>query len=1114
MPHRLVEDSTPAHLLPKIGGLPTSNTRHFTSAHITRMAPPAHPAPGAKQWIESRVDHRPEQSAVSTLAWHPSGSRVAAADNHGRIRVISTIEENRAPVEFGFDDETSITSLTFTAAGDQLLAGTANGQVQIWRLDNEGSPISADELRIDGGSTPHLVFADSHLLTTLDNRLALVDALPGADVEPRFATFENADQEATKILAVVSPEADSMAAVVVDTNGFGTVIHTSDGGHSYRRTSLHDHGPIRQAALNSTMTLVAIETDRGEVWQVHFQIGEMEARNSPSEVVASLVYDQISHDLYVLGDDGALIGTTIDGVDFFDLNLSHRFGTPPTTLSVNGKSKILAAGYEDGVTTTWTDGSSHINSALIPPPPRETLYQARPAEGVLLTHEQSWAMEGIALGELLHGVSLAPGEVTQLAITSHGQSVMQNSADVVSQQERIDSSSRSSGDLTEHEDASANQSQFGMASASSSSSTDEEGGGLFFASGGGSHTSTSAVHAAMSVGHRDVSAASSQGLHQSAHQQANQNRQRYSAAVREVSEHESQEMQTRVVANYNHMHALNLQFYEVVQVQRLRTRVVDAHRLLFVPVDSHDLGIPEIANRLVNRFPAELTATLHQLGLHDAATCIDYVFARKDANIEVRQQQLDRLWEKIRESTATVVRLTDAANDAVSAWENANKNYLVARDEYREMGAFQFWRHYELQRDVQRTKQRLVTTERVKIRAQADLERARNGQRQLALIERRLRRFLDPPSHSAAEDSAEETGEGVVVNNAPQLDHAVLARCVERLAKEMHHQSTAINQGLWTRMDPSLWAGLLQRHTYRNQPIGATVDPHPVAFANGYVGFRWNFEEPGEELRFQAQHLNRDELTDAIPMPTGGIFGEAVLGDSNAADKIDITRFWNWSDSLPPIRPPGIEPLAQKESEPLVGPTAPDIQPSTVNLGPITFPQMSSSISEITGALTNQELFQDLGSTKAAAALAQSAVELSAQGAHESAELANKNFKRFLQFQSAMADTAIKQVQRSQQAERPVDPTLAGAAINAANPDGERAGDGAEGPEQRHGGQAGRGRSITDDGDKPPPAEEADGSQPLIEFVHNDADELDIDSGENGTNTENGSSDENGGNQP
>ena len=43
-----------------------------------------------------------------------------------------------------------------------------------------------------------------------------------------------------------------------------------------------------------------------------------------------------------------------------------------------------------------------------------------------------------------------------------------------------------------------------------------------------------------------------------------------------------------------------------------------------------------------------------------------------------------------------------------------------------------------------------------------------------------------------------------------------------------------------------------------------------------------------------------------MPVPSGGVFAEAVLGRFNSAEKLDITRFWNWQDSPIPIQAPDI----------------------------------------------------------------------------------------------------------------------------------------------------------------------------------------------------------------
>ncbi|MBD2034268.1 hypothetical protein H6F76_04325 [Leptolyngbya sp. FACHB-321] len=42
---------------------------------------------------------------------------------------------------------------------------------------------------------------------------------------------------------------------------------------------------------------------------------------------------------------------------------------------------------------------------------------------------------------------------------------------------------------------------------------------------------------------------------------------------------------------------------------------------------------------------------------------------------------------------------------------------------------------------------------------------------------------------------------------------------------------------------------------------------------------------------------------DIVPLASGGTFAEAMLRRSNCAEKLDITRFWNWQDSPIPLQP-------------------------------------------------------------------------------------------------------------------------------------------------------------------------------------------------------------------
>ena len=51
----------------------------------------------------------------------------------------------------------------------------------------------------------------------------------------------------------------------------------------------------------------------------------------------------------------------------------------------------------------------------------------------------------------------------------------------------------------------------------------------------------------------------------------------------------------------------------------------------------------------------------------------------------------------------------------------------------------------------------------------------------------------------------------------------------------------------------------------------------------------------------------------SISLPTEGMIGEAVLGETNVSEEIDLTRFWNWKDSPIDSMPIGPEALTQHD---------------------------------------------------------------------------------------------------------------------------------------------------------------------------------------------------------
>ncbi|MFJ9823231.1 hypothetical protein ACIRSU_02510 [Streptomyces sp. NPDC101160] len=93
------------------------------------------------------------------------------------------------------------------------------------------------------------------------------------------------------------------------------------------------------------------------------------------------------------------------------------------------------------------------------------------------------------------------------------------------------------------------------------------------------------------------------------------------------------------------------------------------------------------------------------------------------------------------------------------------------------------------------------------------------------------------------------------------------------------------------------------------------LDPKPIAATGNYLGFRWNFSSEQEReawtnARKATATAYGTPVTSTVAIATKGVFAEAVLGRANSAEKIDLTRFWDWKDSPIQITPADIAPVS------------------------------------------------------------------------------------------------------------------------------------------------------------------------------------------------------------
>jgi hypothetical protein len=128
-----------------------------------------------------------------------------------------------------------------------------------------------------------------------------------------------------------------------------------------------------------------------------------------------------------------------------------------------------------------------------------------------------------------------------------------------------------------------------------------------------------------------------------------------------------------------------------------------------------------------------------------------------------------------------------------------------------------------------------------------------------------------------------------------------------------------------------------------------------------------------------------------VPIPTGGVFAEAVLGRSNSAEKLDATRFWNWQDSPIPLAPPEIAAITMgSRAQPVDARPGQLGQPVLNIVNPTPLPD-PTGVGASLAAIQNGGMFRDMSGLAATIGLAQAVAGNSAGAARSAGELATAN---------------------------------------------------------------------------------------------------------------------------
>ena len=779
----------------------------------------------------------------------------------------------------------------------------------------------------------------------------------------------------------------------------------------------------------------------------------------------------------------AIGAAPVDDEDASADALRPRFGEYPTERVYYDRLVMLRMD-EDGSVRTALDAPVSLTPAAKP-----GFAFDRIAVGAMLTYSQSWFAEGLTLGQLLHSLALAPGEATRIAVIDWSRRTSAFTSEDITEQEQLDNTSTHARALSEVQNAVAKEMQQGASATSgwtearSTASASSGSTGLVQSILGGSasgstteqeaSTAFGAQSSSWSQGRRSVTASLEQHVNDRTEQHATSVRNRRASAVREVSQTEHEEVSTRIVANYNHMHALTVQYFEVVELYRTRTQLHRGERCLFVPMEYPDFTAAD-AMDLVQRFRgallgAALTKRARDL-LADDATSVTVYPVRPpriiivdplpvppigDAAIATRAvaSRAARLRpiEAVRAAAATRAASAEGGADdtptgdegaetrvevsSAWAWEPAlitRAMHLIGRpilspgsanarlpDEALLVGI-----------DFEGIDTASVQLERPGITAADSTYPVPEGLSSLDFVPgipldtttgiRVAKKGEDPADGSLTLRCSLYGRQFETPHLTVSLGHGTglsrIARLesdrADRQAELLEHLQANVphyGQAMFRSLDTATIVGLLAPYTWNGKPLVELVEPTPVTVAGNFLVLRApvdSDEDSGVEGKTWSALL--DELgigsrsdERVVPIATGGVFAEAVLGRSNSAEKLDITRFWNWQDSPAPLTPPEIAPVTPGTRATPEDLSPGQLGPPVVNItNPTALPD-PSGLSAVLNAVTAANIFRDMSGLAGTQALAQQAVSGTLEAATAAGQLANETLRAEIQRQMA-----------------------------------------------------------------------------------------------------------------
>lgn len=686
-----------------------------------------------------------------------------------------------------------------------------------------------------------------------------------------------------------------------------------------------------------------------------------------------------------------------------------------------------------------------------------SLYQ-KPAYGALMTFVQSWYPQGVSLGQLLHSLALAPAESTRIAIIDWARKTSASLTETTSQDELLTQDSNQNRAIEEVTSGVVGEMQSGFSRANMNSTTNSVGASVGFMGIGvnasHSNTSSSANSVSSSKGDRSMTGEMIQNIKNATAQRATSTRSRRASAVKEVRQEENEVIQTRLVTNYNHSHALSVHYYEVIQIYRMTLALEKSERCIFLPMNLIDFYNQKMVEKyrfvLLNSSLDEFTRDIlsrtfsgstwiknfpHDIsdGFSGAELGISSENLRSEG-IGITKSESNSGWNIFGNTDLVGVRLFSVINlfldevgfikfseiEGIAIQRIDGEVFTYTHDDFSMSGELEDrFQYFDLEVSLS-----AAEIKKVSIIFKPGITSSSNE-------------FKVPvQAIFKTESQTFKLGYSAKISNYQdgQVDLFTVKEPTEFknvgdvLTKNKLHYSQAI----WNALDEQTIAMLLSKYQVNGNPLIEYIDSQPLATYGNYLIFKYH-DEGASWDKWKTKHNDFSIVEEEmVPIPTGGVFAEAVLGRFNSSEKLDLSRFWNWQDSPIPHMAPEIAAIqsgsrASTEtiqtsdfSSPIVTITNPEPLPSPTGMN------------NMSNVLAASNLFRDMSGLSGTQGLVQEGASLSNEGAKYAATKATENMK-------VASDTVIKLAEMENKKPVPVqsgigasNPSYTGAAINAA----------------------------------------------------------------------------------